>query len=205
MVGLGFFPHYLNAIIFFITFQGFPSIFWHYSGICFCFVSGFYSLLKHNLLCNMDLPCCYMRRALEQSRALNVHFTSYIKGEKSGWANVTWIFKLMDEIIQFNCLDLAKNQYSVLISKPAFSLGGEFCAMTPAVHWLDDDSGNVFILLLFPPCGAFILMLLSNAVCPVLPHPPKIARGKRLCPASSAAAGLSRTDNPICGLAAVPC
>lgn len=77
MVGLRVFPHYLKAIISFITFQGFPSIFWHSSGTCFCFISGFYLLLKkHKLLCNMDLPRCYVRRALEQNSALNVHFTS---------------------------------------------------------------------------------------------------------------------------------
>lgn len=73
-----------------------------------------------------------------------------------------------------------KQRYLVLISLSAFSLGGDFCAMTPAVHGQGDDSGNVFILLLIPPCGVFILMLLSNAVCPVSPHPPQMACGKRL-------------------------
>lgn len=53
--------------------------------------------------------------------------------------------------------------------------------MAPAVHGQDDDSGHVFISELISPFGAFILMLLSNAVCPVSPHPPKIACGKRLC------------------------
>lgn len=64
---------------------------------------------------------------------------------------MTLIFKLMDERIQFMCWDLAKKWYSVLINLSAFSLGGEFCAMTSAVHGQGDDSGNVFILLLIPP------------------------------------------------------
>lgn len=81
-IGLRVFSYYLNAIISFITFQGFPSIFWHSSGICFCFVSGLYLLLKkHKLLCNMDLPCS-VRRALEQNRA--EYTFHYIKGEKAG-------------------------------------------------------------------------------------------------------------------------
>lgn len=131
MIGLKVFSH-LNAAISFITFQGIPSIFWNSSGICFCFVSRLYLLLKkHKLLCHTDLPYCYLRRALEQNRALNIHFTSCIKGEKSGQANVTQIFKLMDERIQFMCQDLAKKIYSVLISQSAFSLGGEFCGNDP--------------------------------------------------------------------------
>lgn len=73
--------------------------------------------------------------------------------------------------------------------------------MTSAVHRQGDGSGNVFILLLIPPCGAFISMLLSHAVCPVSPHAPKIARGARLCVQH---AGLSRTDNPMCGLLHCP-
>lgn len=54
-------------------------------------------------------------------------------------------------------------------------------AMTPALQGQGDDSGSGFILLLIPPYGAFILMLLSNAVCPVSAHPPKMACGKSLC------------------------
>lgn len=70
-------PPDLKAIIPFITFQGFPSIRWHPSGVCFCFVSGFYLLLKkHKLLSSVDLPRCYVRRAWEQNRAPKVHFTS---------------------------------------------------------------------------------------------------------------------------------
>lgn len=63
MVVFLFLPHYLNVIISFITFQGFPSICWHPSCTCCCFVSGFYLLLKkRKLLSSVDLLCSLMRR-----------------------------------------------------------------------------------------------------------------------------------------------
>lgn len=82
--------------------------------------------------------------------------------------------------------------------------------MTPAVHGQRDDSGNVFILLLIPPCGVCILMLLSTAdKLTSLSCHASCSKGsmweEAVCPASSAAAGLSRTDNPLCELAALPC
>lgn len=78
-------------------------------------------------------------------------------------------------------LGFSKEKVVFSSDQSAFSLGGEFCAMTPAVYGQGDDSGNAFILLLIPPCGAYISVLLSSAVCPASPHPPKIEHGMRLC------------------------
>lgn len=57
-------PSLFKCLNSFYHFHVFPSICWHPSGICFCFVSEFYLLLeKHKLLSSVDLPCCYVRRA----------------------------------------------------------------------------------------------------------------------------------------------
>lgn len=132
------------------------------------------------------------------------------------------VLKSRDEKKIVNVLGFSKKngtQFSWSVDHlPPFSLEGEVHATTPflnpfflsrcwtVVHGQGDEPGNIFTLQLTPPCGAFIWMVLSDAICPLSPHPPKIAPRKGLRVQHPAQLRDSpSTDNPTCGLAALPC